>query len=323
MRVFVTGANGFIGSAVVKELIGAGHQVLGLARSEASATALLAAGAQVHRGDIQDLESLRKGAASADGVIHAAFIHALSRARFGIRLRILLGGPPNGIVSRFGAAVTEVDRRAIETLGAVLAGSGRPLVTAFPTMALTSGSLGSENEAADPHAPGGARVPSERATLALTSRGVRASVVRLPPSVHGDGDQGLVPRLIDLARKKRAAAYVGDGLNRWPAVHRLDAASLFRLALEDGAGGACHHAVAEEGVAFRDIAEVVSRRLDAPLVSLSPRAAARHFSWLAPFVSNDNPVSSQLTRDRLGWRPAQPSLLADIDRAAYFTRPAK
>lgn len=318
MRIFVTGANGFIGSAIVEELIGAGHQVTGLARSDASARSLLAAGARAHRGDIQTLESLRRGAASADGVIHTAFIHDISDARLRTRLKILMGGLPNGIVSRFGAAVTEVDRRAIETLGAALAGSGRPLVTAFPTMALTPELPGSEDNAADPRSPGGARVPSERETLALASRGVRASVVRLPPSVHGDGDGGLVPRLIGLARKTRVAAYVGEGLNRWPAVHRLDAARLFRLALESGAAGARYHAVAEDGVSFRAIAEVISRRLDAPLVSLRPPAAARHFSWLAPFVSNDNPVSSQLTRERLGWRPVQPSLLADLDRPEYF-----
>jgi nucleoside-diphosphate-sugar epimerase len=292
MRVFVTGATGFIGSAIVQELIGAGHQVLGLARSGAAAASLAAAGADVHRGSLDDLEGLRRGVAAVDGVIHTAFVHDFSNY----------------------AAAAETDRRAIEMLGAALAGSGRPFVVTAGTLGLTPGRLATEEDAPDPSFPR----KSEEAAIAMVSRGMRVSVVRLPPSVHGDGDHGFVPSLIAIAREKRVSAYVADGLNRWPAVHRLDAAHLYRLALEKAAAGARLHGVADEGVPIRDIAGVIARRLNVPVVAKSPEEAANHFGWLAYFLSVDNPTSSKLTQERLGWRPTQPSLIPDVDRPSYF-----
>ncbi len=319
MRVFLTGATGFIGSAIVRELIGAGHQVVGLARSDGAARSLVAAGAEVHRGTIEDGESLRRGAAASDGVIHTAFFHAFSHASLSTRLRVLLRGlSGRGLVRSFLGAAVETDKAAIETLGAALEGSDRPLVIAFGTMALAPGRLATERDAPDPSSVGAGRIPSEEVTLALARRGVRASVIRLPPSVHGDGDHGFVPMLIGIARRKGVSAYVGEGLNRWPAVHRLDAAHLFRLALEKGAAGARYHAVAEEGFAFREIAGIIGRRLNVPVVAKPPEEASGHFSWLAPFVSADNLVSSDLTRELLGWQPNQPGLLSDIDRPEYF-----
>ncbi len=286
MRVFVTGATGFIGSAVVQELINAGHQVVGLARSAAAAQALVAKGAEAHRGNIQDLASLRRGAASADGVIHTAFFHEFSHASVATRFRVLFGGSPGGIVARMVGAAVETDRRAIETCGAALAGPDRPLVVAFATMALTPGRLATEENRPDPHAVGGPRGASETVMLALAARGVRASMIRLPPVVHGDGDRaGFLPRLIGVARKKGVSSYVGDGLNRWPAVHRLDAAHLSRLALEKGEAGARYHGVAEEGVPVRDIAGVIGQHLRVPVGSRSPKEAAGLFSWLAPFLT--------------------------------------
>lgn len=318
MRVFVTGATGFIGAAVVRDLIGAGHSVIGLARSRAAAAALRAAGVQPHPGALDDPASLRAGAAAADGVIHLAFMHGLSGLAPAARLRVLLGGLPGGIVDRFLSATVGADRRAIDTFGAALENSGRPLLVTFGTMGLVPSGRMTEDDAPDPRSPGYARAAAEDAVRAWAARGVRAMIVRLPPSVHGEGDRGFVPRLIGIARKTRLSAYVEDGANRWPAVHRTDAAALFRLALENGAAGARYHAVAEEGVPFRDIAGVIGRRLGVP-VAARPRAQApRQFSWLAPFVAADNPVTSAHTRDRLGWHPTQPGLLADIDRPAYF-----
>lgn len=299
MKVFVTGATGFIGSAVVSELLEAGHKVVGLARSDKSAAALTAAGAEVHRGALDDLDSLRSGAAAADGVIHLAYIHEFSHASISTRLGIMFGGSPRGIVSRFMAAAAGADRRAIETLGTALAGPDRALVVAFPTMALSPGRLATEKDTPDRRAAGRPRSPSEEAALAMASRGVRASMVRLPPVVHGAGDRGLIPRLIGIARKSGVSAYVGDGHNRWPAVHRLDAAHLFRLALEKGEAGARYHAVAEEGVPILDIANVIGRRLKVQVAAKSPKEVARHFGWLAPFLSADNPVSSALTQELL------------------------
>ena len=293
MRVFVTGATGFIGSAIVRELIDAGHQVLGLARSDASARSLVAAGAEVHRGSLEDIESLRSGAAAADGVIHTAFIHDFSN---------------------YGPAA-EADRRAIETLGGALGGSDRPLIVTSGTLLLQrKGSLANENDEAVPNFPR----KSEDAAFALASQGVRVSVVRLPPSVHDDGDHGFVPSLFAIAREKGVSAYVGDGLNHWPAVHRLDAARLYRLAIEKGSTGSRYHGVADEGVVLRDIARVIGRHLNLPIVSKSPDEAAGHFGWMSHFVSIDCPASSVETQQQLGWRPTHPSLIADIGRRIYF-----
>jgi nucleoside-diphosphate-sugar epimerase len=292
MRVFVTGATGFIGSAIVRELIGAGHQVLGLARSDAGARSLAAVGADVHRGSLENPESLRSGAAAADGVIHTAFIHDFSN---------------------YGPAA-EADKRAIDAMGDALAGSDRPLIVTSGTLVVNPGRVATEEDANNPDFPR----KSEDAALALRSRGVRASIVRLPPSVHGDDDHGFVPRLIAIAREKGASAYIGDGRNRWPAVHRLDAAHLYRLVLEKSSAGATFHGVADEGVPTREIAEVIGRRLNLPVVSKSPDQAAEHFGWMAMFLGIDGPASSTLTRERLGWRPVQKGLLADLNEGTYF-----
>ena len=297
MRVFVTGATGFIGTAIVRELIDAGHQVLGLARSDAATKFLVAAGAGVHRGSLEDLESLRSGAAASDGVIHTAFIHDFSN---------------------YGPAA-ETDQRAIETLGAALAGSDRALiVTSGTLLAQRQGPLATEEDAHNPNFPR----KSEEEALALTSHGVRTSVLRLPPSVHGNGDHGFVPQLISNAREKGVSAFIGDGLNRWPAVHRLDAAHLYRLVLEKGIAGAAYHGVADEGVPTREIAEAIGRGLNVPVVSKSHEAAADHFGWIARFFGIDSPASSALTQERLVWRPVQPGLLADLNAVHYFEHTA-
>jgi nucleoside-diphosphate-sugar epimerase len=297
MRVFVTGATGFIGSAIVEELIDAGHQVLGLARSDAAAKSLVAAGADPHRGSLEDLESLRSGAAAADGVIHAAFIHDFSNY----------------------LPAAEADRSAIEALGDALAGSDRPLIiTSGTLLAQRQGPLATEDDAPNPNFPR----KSEEATLALGARGVRTSLLRLPPSVHGNGDHGFVPRLISIAREKGVSAFIGEGLNRWPAVHRLDAAHLYRLALEKGSPAARYHGVADEGVPTREIAEVIGRHLNVPVVSKSREEAANHFAWIGHFFGIDAPASSAQTQERLGWRPVQPGLITDLNEAHYFEHAA-
>lgn len=319
MRIFVTGAGGFIGSAIVDDLVAAGHEVTGLVRSAEGAARLAARGVKAHRGTMEDLDCLRHGAAEADGVIHTAFFHAFSQASLAVRLRVLFGGGPGAIVQRFMSAAVEADRRAIETFGSVLQGSGRPLVIAFPTMAMAAGRVARETDVADPDAVGGLRSRSEQAALEQVAHGVRATVIRLPPSVHDRSKQGLVTHLTSIARKKDRSAYIGDGQNRWAAVHRLDASRLFRHALENGEGGACYHAVAEEGIPVRDIAEAIGRQLGVRVEGLSREAASRHFGWLAPFVGTDNPVSSRITREQLNWAPTHSHLMADL--SAEFSMP--
>lgn len=291
MRVFVTGASGFIGSAIVKELLGAGHQVVGLARSDASAKALADAGAEVHPGSLEDLDSLKRGAAASDGVIHAAFIHDFSKYE----------------------AAAETDKRAIEAMGAALAGSNRPLI-------VTAGMLGLKGKldlvTEEDVAPAAPRA-SEAAAIAAAELGVKASVIRLPPSVHDKGDYGFVPMLINIARDKGMSAYVGDGSNRWPAVHRLDAAHLFRLALEKGGAGSRYNSIGDEGIPVREIAAVIGRHLSLPIVSISPEEAAGHFGWMSRFIVLNSPASSTKTREQLGWQPTHIGLLEDLDKN-YF-----
>jgi len=292
MRVFVTGATGFVGSAVVSELIGAGHEVLGLTRSDAGAAALAAAGAEVHRGAMDDLESLRGGAAQADGVIHLAFNHDFSKFQDNC----------------------EQDRQAILAIGAVLEGSDRPLLVTSGVALLTEG--GRTATEADAPAHGFPRM-SEATANELAVRGIRAASVRLPPTTHGHGDHGFVPHLIGLAREKGVSAYIGDGLNRWPAGHRADAARVYRLALERGAEGGPYHAIAEEGIPFKDIAALIARRLNLPLVSKAPEEAEAHFGWFTMFAGMDVPTSSARTRALLDWEPTRPGLIDDME-AGYF-----
>jgi nucleoside-diphosphate-sugar epimerase len=294
MRVFVTGATGFIGSAVVAELIDSGHDVVGLARSDQAAAALTSAGAEVHRGALDDLDALRRGATGADGVIHTAYIHDFSRMEH----------------------AAQTDRRAIETLGAALEGSGRPLVITTGTALVNPGQVATEEDTADGEAH--PRLGTERVVFGFTERGVRSVVVRPGASVHGEGDHGFVPVLIDIARTRGVSAYVGDGSNRWPAVHRLDAARLYRLALEKAPAGSVLHAIADEGVPTRDIAEVIGRHLDVPVVSIAPEDAAAHFGWIGAFFAVDAPASSALTQERLGWTPTHIGLIADLEQGHYF-----
>lgn len=292
MRVFLTGASGFIGSAIIPELVRAGHRVLGLARSQAAGDKLVAAGVEVHRGNLTDLDSLKTGAAACDGVIHCAFSHDDWGDRAGNCAK---------------------DRAAIEVLGSALAGSNRPFVITSGTARNAPGSVLDEDEMLD-EKTGGLRAASEHLALAFAGRGVRVSSVRLPPSVHGDGDHGFVPILIDIARKTGRSAYIGDGANRWPAVHRLDAARLFRIALEAAPAGARLHGVAEQGIPTREIAAVIGKQLALPVASAAPD----HFGWLGGFFSFDTPVSSALTQSRFGWKPEHVGLLADLEHGTYF-----
>jgi nucleoside-diphosphate-sugar epimerase len=297
MRVFVTGATGFIGSAVVRELLDAGHQVTGLARSDAAAASLAAAGAEAHRGSLEDPDSLRAGAAASDGVIHTAYIHDFSERNDA-------------------AAYARIDDRAITAMGEALAGSGRPLVVAAGLPAPAPGQVTTEADAV-PDNPAYPRV-SERVALSFAGRGVRAAAQRMPPTVHGEGDHQFIPALIGIARAKGLSAYVGDGTNRWPAVHRLDAARLFRLALESAPAGTRLNAVAEQGVPFRDIAEVIGKHLNVPVASLDPEAAAGHFGLFGLFAAMDVPASGVLTEERFGWQPTHPGLIADLNEGHYF-----
>lgn len=295
MRVFVTGASGFIGSAVVPVLISSGHRVVGLARSEASAKAIAAAGAEVLRGDLNDPKSLKAGAAASEGVIHLGFIHDFDNFEASVRTDLL----------------------AIQTMGAALEGSARPFVIASGTLGLKPGHVATEEVPYDAKAH--PRSANAVVALGLAERGVRVSFVRLAPTVHGRGDHGFVKRLVDIAREKRVSGYIGDGASRWNAVHRLDAARLFCLALEKAPAGAILHAVGDEGVPSRTIAQVIGSKLGVPVRSIPFEDAAAHFGWLGRLFAIDQPASSQLTRERMGWSPEQAGLIEDLESGHYFT----
>ena len=293
MRVFVTGASGFIGSAVVEDLLAAGHQVVGLARSDASAKLLESLGAEVLRGSLDDLDSLKHGAANSDGVIHCAFVHDFSDY----------------------AGSVKKDQVAIQTIGAALEGTNRPFVITSGILGVSINRLATEQDKANLELfPRGL---AEEITISFSSKDVRSSVIRLPPSVHGKGDHGFIPMLISIAREKGESAYIGDGVNRWPSVHRLDVAQLYRLALEKGTGGARYHGVADEGTPFREIAEVIGKHLKVPVVSKPIDKAIDHFGWLGRFAPFDSPASSKHTQQELGWKPTRDPLLADMEQN-YF-----
>lgn len=293
MRVFVTGASGWVGSALVPRLIEAGHHVVGLARSDASAAALAAAGAEIHRGSLDDLERLRAGAAKSDGVVHLAFVHDFAQYE----------------------AANETDRRAIEAMGGALEGSDRPLVIASGVTRTAESRPATED---DPPIAGFPRSDAALLTVALASNGVRSAVVRLPPTVHGRGDEGFIASLVAIAREKHVSGYIGDGSNVWPAVHRSDAAQLFHLALERAPAGSVWHAIDDEGVSARAIAEVIGRHVGVPVVSIPPEDAGEHFGWLAMIWSMNAPSSSLATREGLGWQPTGPRLLDDLEEGHYF-----
>ena len=296
MRIFVTGASGWIGSAVVPELLNAGHKVSGLARSDAAAASIAALGAGVHRGGLDDPDSLRAGAETSDGVVHLAYVHDFSRM----------------------ADAAATDRRAIEAIGAALEGTERPFVIASGTLGLApAGQVGTEGDGADPATH--PRIANAQLALSYAANGVRSAVVRFAPTVHGAGDHGFVATLVGIARETGVSGYVGDGGNRWSAVHRLDAADLVRRVVEDASAGSVWHAVAEEGVPTRAIAEAIGRQLDLPVVSVPPEQASDHFGWLGAFFAMDSPASNDVTRELLGWQPNRPGLIEDLDEGHYFT----
>jgi nucleoside-diphosphate-sugar epimerase len=311
MRIFVTGASGWIGSAVVVELLGAGHQVIGLARSPQSADALTSAGVEVRRGDLDDLEVLASTAAESDGVIHLAFKHDMA-----------FSGNFQG--------AADADRLAVETMAETLVDSGRPFVLASGLLGLTpvpghvtteqDGHLGDPSVQGLPDGPR-ARWETAEYVLSLASRGVRSSIVRLPPTNHGVGDNGFLTTIVNTARSSGVSGYIGDGANRWPAVHRLDSAKLFRLAAEKAPAGSTLHPVQDEGVPIRDIAEVIARHLNIPEKSIAPEDAAEHFTWMAHFIGMDSPASGEFTKELLDWTPVQPGLIADLDEGHYFEGP--
>ncbi|GAA4698208.1 SDR family oxidoreductase [Pseudonocardia yuanmonensis] len=297
MRVFVTGASGWIGSAAVRELQRAGHQVLGLARSDAAAAAVAALGAEVHRGGLDDLDALRAAATGSDGVVHLAYHHDFTQM----------------------AEAARIDGAAIDAIGEVLAGTDRPLLVASGVAGFASGHLATERDEPDPAVH--PRTANAAAALALADRGVRSCVVRFAPTVHGDGDHGFVARLVEIARAKGVSAYVGEGTNRWPAVHRLDAGALVRLAVERAPARSVLHAVAEEGVPTRAIAEAIGRGLDLPVVPVPADRAVEHFDWLGRFFALDCPAANELTRTELGWEPTHAGLLDDLAQGHYFRTP--
>ena len=310
MRVFVTGASGWVGRGLVPELLAAGHTVTGLARSDAAADALRAAGVEVRPGSLDDLGVLRDAAASSDGVVHLAFKHDIA-------------------FSGDFAGATAADRAAIETFGDALAGTGKPFVIAhgiLGVLGLAPGQVATERDGLVapaggyqvPISGGAGRAASAHLTLSFADRGVRSSVVRLPPATHGEGDNGFIPAAIGFARAKGAAAYIGDGANRWPAVHRDDAAHLFRLALESAPAGSVLHAVGDEGVPIREVAEIFAKHLDVPAVSVTPEQAGEYVGFLGRFWAVDGPASAQITRELLGWEPTRQGLIADLEEGHYF-----